>query len=86
MGEVRTGVRVRAEGLGITCKTLVAYLVLLYDSTRPDSGEFALVAFALGQLAYSSVVFFSYVYQMGYPTFWPTRLTTQQSSNAATSR
>lgn len=44
------------------------------------------MAFALGQLAYSSVVFFSYVYQMGYPTFWPTRLTTQQSSNAATSR
>ncbi|KAG2061339.1 Rft-1-domain-containing protein [Suillus hirtellus] len=86
MGEVRTGVRVRAEGLGITCKTLVTYLVLLYDSTRPDSGEFALVAFALGQFAYSSVVFVSYVYQMGYPTFWPTRLATRQSSEVAASR
>lgn len=86
MGEVRTGARVRAEGLGITCKTLVTYLVLLYDSTRPDSGEFALIAFALGQLAYSSVVFVSYVYQMGYPTFWPTRLATRQSSGVAASR
>lgn len=86
MGEVRTGARVRAEGLGITCKTLVTYIVLLYDSTRPDSGEFALVAFALGQFAYSSVVFFSYVYQMGYPTFWPTRLATRQSSKATASR
>lgn len=83
---VRTGARVRAEGLGITCKTLVTYLVLLYDSTRPDSGEFALVAFALGQSAYSSVVFFSYVYQMGYPTFWPTRLAIRQSSKATASR
>ncbi|KAG1804248.1 Rft protein-domain-containing protein [Suillus subaureus] len=86
MGEVRTGVRVRAEGLGITCKTLVTYLILLYDSTRPESGEFALLAFALGQLAYSSVVFFSYVYQMGCPTFLPTRLATRQSSEAAAFR
>lgn len=86
MGEVRTGARVRAEGLGITCKTLVTYLVLLYDSTRPESGEFALVAFALGQLAYSVVVFFSYVYQMGYPAFWPTRLPARQSSDVAASR
>ncbi|OJA11584.1 hypothetical protein AZE42_01937 [Rhizopogon vesiculosus] len=85
MGEVRTGVRVRAEGLGITCKTLVTYLVLLYDSTRPDPGDFALVAFALGQLAYSAIVFLSYVYQMGYPTFWPTRLVTRSSSDATTS-
>ncbi|KAG2348602.1 Rft-1-domain-containing protein [Suillus weaverae] len=80
MGEVRTGARVRAEGLGITCKTLVTYLVLLYDSNRPDSGEFALVAFALGQFAYSSMMFFSYVYQVGHPTFWPTRLPTRQST------
>ncbi|KAG0706405.1 Rft protein-domain-containing protein [Suillus ampliporus] len=86
MGEVRTGARVRAEGLGITCKTLVTYLVLLYDSTRPESGEFALVAFALGQLAYSVVVFCSYVYQMGYPTFWPTRLATRHSPEATDSR
>ncbi|KAG1754150.1 Rft protein-domain-containing protein [Suillus lakei] len=86
MGEVRTGARVRAEGLGITCKTLVTYLILLYDSTRPESGEFALVAFALGQLAYSGTVFFSYVYQMGYPTFWPTRLATRQSSRVTASR
>ncbi|KAG2158043.1 Rft protein-domain-containing protein [Suillus bovinus] len=86
MGEVRTGARVRAEGLGITCKTIVTYLILLYDSTRPDSGEFALVAFALGQLTYSNVVFFSYAYQMGYPTFWPIRLATRQSSKASVSR
>ncbi|KAG2148939.1 hypothetical protein DEU56DRAFT_86752 [Suillus clintonianus] len=86
MGEVRTGARVRAEGLGITCKTLVTYLVLLYDSTRPEFWEFALVAFALGQLAYSVVVFFSYVYQMGYPAFWPTRLPARQSSDVAASR
>jgi len=71
MGEVRTGVRVRAEGLGITCKSLVTYLILHYD---PTSGDLALVAFALGQLAYSVVVFLSYMYQMGFPAFWPTRL------------
>jgi len=86
MGEVRTGVRVRAEGLGITCKTLVTYLVLLYDSTTQNPGVLALVAFALGQLAHSVVVFLSYVYQMGYPTFWPTRLVTRPSSEATTSR
>jgi oligosaccharide translocation protein RFT1 len=82
MGEVRTGVRVRAEGLGITCKTLVTYLILLYDSTRPEPGDLALVAFALGQSVYSVVVFFIYVYQMGYPTFWPVRLATQHATTS----
>ncbi|KIM90067.1 hypothetical protein PILCRDRAFT_2299 [Piloderma croceum F 1598] len=53
MGEVLTGVRVKAEGVAITSKTATTCFVLLYDSRMSaHSGELGLVAFAAGQLAY----------------------------------
>ncbi|KIK74585.1 hypothetical protein PAXRUDRAFT_19721 [Paxillus rubicundulus Ve08.2h10] len=75
MGEVRTGIRVSAEGLGITVKTIITYLVLLYDSSVSQrSGELALMAFALGQLAYSAIVFTVYTLQMPEANLWPSSL------------
>ncbi|KAH7927704.1 Rft-1-domain-containing protein [Leucogyrophana mollusca] len=75
MGEVRTHIRVRAEGLGITCKTIITYVALLYDSKQGHyAGTHALEAFALGQLTYSTVVFAVYVIHFGWPSLWPKRL------------
>lgn len=66
MAELRTGVRVRAEGLGITSKTVVTFLVLLYDTRRGGrQGELALLAFAGGQLAYGVSVLLTYVAHYG---------------------
>jgi actin-related protein len=61
MAELRTRIRVRVEGLGITSKTVVTFLVL-YDSKREGrQGELALLAFAGGQLAYAFFVFIIYL-------------------------
>lgn len=78
MGEGRTNVRVRAEGLGIIVKTVTTYLILLYDSNSRHSSELALVAFALGQLAYSVTVFWVYRSQFPESSLWPTSLPKQQ--------
>lgn len=54
MVQLKTNVRVRAEGSGVTAKSVITLLVLLFDTTRHDKqGRLALLAFALGQLAYS---------------------------------
>jgi oligosaccharide translocation protein RFT1 len=66
MLELKTNVRVRAEGLGITAKSFVTFLVLFVDSRRGND-TLALVAFALGQLAYAVVVFGCYVRAFGVP-------------------
>jgi hypothetical protein len=55
---------VRAEGLGVTAKSLTTFLVLMYDA-RAGTGGLALVAFALGQLMYSAVVFGTYIAYLG---------------------
>lgn len=81
MGEVRTDVRVRAEGLGIIVKTITTYLILLYDSNSRHSGELALMAFALGQLAYSAAVFWVYKSQFPESSLWPTSLAKQQQTS-----
>lgn len=81
MGEVRTDVRVRAEGLGIIFKTITTYLILLYDSNSGHSGELALMAFALGQLAYSAIVFGVYKSQFPESSLWPTSLPKQQQTS-----
>jgi oligosaccharide translocation protein RFT1 len=60
MAELRTNVRVRAEGLGITGKTVVTFLVLVYDSRREER-TLALLAFATGQLAYGIIVLGAYL-------------------------
>lgn len=73
MGEGRTSIRVRAEALGISSKTIVAYLALLYDS-RLGGQKLTLPAFALGQLAYAVVVFVMYVMEMPDSRLWPKRL------------
>lgn len=73
MAELRTGVRVRAEGLGITAKTLVTFLVLLYDTWRGADGKLALLAFAGGQLAYGTFVLGTYIVYYGTRNMWPTR-------------
>ncbi|KAF8162135.1 RTF domain-containing protein [Pholiota molesta] len=64
MSELKVGVRVRAEGLGVTAKSLTTFLVLMYDA-RAGTGGLALVAFALGQLMYSAVVFGTYLAYLG---------------------
>ena len=76
MGVGRTHIRVRAEGLGISTKTTVTYLALLYDSGQ----RLTLPAFALGQLTYALVVFFTYVVEMPDARLWPKPLKSTANS------
>ncbi|KAF7359236.1 Oligosaccharide translocation protein RFT1 [Mycena sanguinolenta] len=71
MAEMKTHIRVRAEGMGITAKTLITYLVLLYDSKTKLDGDLALIAFALGQLAYSLILLLVYLSHYGFPALLP---------------
>ncbi|KDR74152.1 hypothetical protein GALMADRAFT_227845 [Galerina marginata CBS 339.88] len=64
MVELKTGIRVRAEGLGITAKSITTFLILFYDSMR-GTGDLALLAFAFGQLVYGIVMFATYVVYLG---------------------
>lgn len=70
--ELRLNVRVRAEGVAVVAKSVVAFLVLAFAS-----GEWALVAFALGQAAYglSLLVVFLGVYK-GDVNYIPRRVQT----------
>ncbi|KII90286.1 hypothetical protein PLICRDRAFT_108790 [Plicaturopsis crispa FD-325 SS-3] len=69
MGELRTEVRVRAEGWGVVVKTLTTFAVMFYDAK-----ELALVAFALGQLAYAVTVLAIYGRAFGGVRVWPIRV------------
>jgi oligosaccharide translocation protein RFT1 len=71
MSELRTDVRVKAEGLGVTGKTIVTFLVLYYDSKQGANGDLALLAFALGQLSYSICVLLKYVNSYGMQSLRP---------------
>lgn len=73
MAELKTGVRVRAEGLGITSKSLTTFLLLFYNTIRGKDDDLALVAFAAGQLIYSVVMFFAYTAHIGDQHMWPKR-------------
>jgi len=66
--------RVRAEGLGITIKSIATFLVLLFDS-KVGNGNLALIAFALGQLLYSITVLTTYLLYFGLTTMHPNLLT-----------
>ncbi|KAF5326076.1 hypothetical protein D9611_000906 [Ephemerocybe angulata] len=66
MVELKTDVRVRAEGLGITAKSCATLGVLFLDARR-GKDEWALVAFALGQLVYALTVWASYARVFGVP-------------------
>lgn len=71
MVQLKTNIRVKAEGVGITAKSMVTFLVLLYDIRKADGqGELALLAFTLGQLAYS---FACWVVYLGYLGVSPLR-------------
>jgi|ERR1700722_284685 len=69
MSELRTDIRVRAEGSGILGKTIVVFLILLYDSrSGGPQGQLALLAFAVGQLAYGTILLAVYVaYYRSFP-------------------
>ena len=71
--ELRLKVRVRAEGVAVVSKSIVAFLVLAFAS-----GEWALVAFALGQAAYglSLLAVFLGVYK-GDISYLPKRVQTE---------
>lgn len=73
MGELQTGVRVRAEGLGITAKSIATFAVLYFGSA-----DLALVGFALGQFMYSLVMLAAYVAYLGFAPLWPKRISTSR--------
>ncbi|KAG1715658.1 hypothetical protein ID866_1500 [Astraeus odoratus] len=64
---------------------MVAYLALLYDSYL-GSQNLTLLAFALGQLAYSVVVFSVYMANMPDTRLWPIRLPKVPSESPVQSR
>jgi len=64
MVNLKTSVRVRAEGLGITIKSITTFLILLYD-TKFGEGNLSLLAFAFGQLLYSTTMFAKYLTYFG---------------------
>lgn len=66
MGELQTGVRVRAEGLGITAKSVTTFAVLYFGSA-----DVALISFALGQLMYSLMMLTAYVVYLGFTPLLP---------------
>ena len=70
MSRLLTGIRVRAEGLSITSKSVVTFLVLLLDA-RSGQGNLALLAFAIGQLAYATTLFLAYISHFGTECLWP---------------
>lgn len=70
MTRLKTSVRVRAEGLGITIKSIITFLILFYDS-KSDQGTLALVAFAVGQLSYSLAMMVAYICYFGPKVMFP---------------
>jgi oligosaccharide translocation protein RFT1 len=65
MVDLQTQIRVTAEGAGVTVKTLTTFLVLYYDTRIIRSHKLALLAFAVGQLAYSCTLLLVYVVSCG---------------------
>ncbi|KAJ7590923.1 Rft-1-domain-containing protein [Mycena floridula] len=68
---LETHVRVRAEGLGVMVKTVVTFLVLLYDTRSHTETSLALLSFAAGQLTYATTVLGMYTWYYGPPRVWP---------------
>ncbi|KAH9477026.1 Oligosaccharide translocation protein RFT1 [Psilocybe cubensis] len=83
MTELKTGVRLRAEGLGITAKSITTFLVLFYDATT-GSGSLALPAFAFGQLAYALVLLGVYAVYFGPGRLIPKTQTSSESRSRST--
>ncbi|KDQ54484.1 hypothetical protein JAAARDRAFT_135495 [Jaapia argillacea MUCL 33604] len=71
MAELRTSVRVRAEGLGVVGKAVTSFSILFYDARQPDtSGSWTLLAYAMGQVAYATLVLAVYLAQYGVRGLW----------------
>jgi oligosaccharide translocation protein RFT1 len=77
MTRLKMSVRVRAEGLGITLKSITTFLILLYDS-KSNQGDLALVAFAIGQLHYGLAMMVAYMYYLGPTVMFPRIVTTSK--------
>ncbi|KIY44731.1 Rft-1-domain-containing protein, partial [Fistulina hepatica ATCC 64428] len=65
MAELRTDIRVRAEGFAMTAKTVTTFLVLFYDARAERDGDLALIAFGAGQLCYSCALLLIYIPHYG---------------------
>ncbi|EJD06490.1 Rft-1-domain-containing protein [Fomitiporia mediterranea MF3/22] len=63
--QLNSAVRVRAEGSAIILKSVVTVTILLIDSSSKNSGRFALLAFAFGQLSFSIALLLVYVPKVG---------------------
>ncbi|KAF9477448.1 Rft-1-domain-containing protein, partial [Pholiota conissans] len=72
MTHLKINIRMRAEGLGVAAKSLTTFFVLLYDSCW-GTGGLALIAFALGQVMYSAIVFLTYIIYLGGDPMWLVR-------------
>lgn len=69
---MQTDIRVKAEGLGFVLKSITTFLVLLIDATHHDTpGEWALLAFAIGQFVYCITTLAIYVSHYGIKPLLP---------------
>lgn len=66
MGELRTSLRVRGEGMGVVLKTAVTFFVIFLTRQAAERDKYALAAFALGQFAYASTLFTVYTRYYGF--------------------
>ncbi|KAJ7915534.1 Rft protein-domain-containing protein [Mycena leptocephala] len=82
MAEMKTHIRVRAEGTGVMLKTLVTFLVLFYDSKADMDGALALIAFAMGQLSYSLCLLGVYLSHYGFSALFPASPSTSATNGA----
>lgn len=71
MAEMKTRIRVTAEGMGVMSKTFITFLVLFYDSKADMGGDLALMAFAMGQLSYSLCLLLVYLSHYGFSALFP---------------
>jgi oligosaccharide translocation protein RFT1 len=72
---METHIRVRAEGIGVVLKSIATFLVLLLDARVHDTpGEWALLAFAAGQLVYGATSLVVYVSYYGVDPLLPKSL------------
>ena len=61
MAELRTSLRVKAEGLAVTGKAITTFLILSYDARTEGRDGLTLLAFAGGQLAYGVILLLAYI-------------------------
>lgn len=70
----KTNIRVRAEGLGVTFKTIVTFLVLFWFN------DLALLAYAAGQITYSGTLLVVYLNALGFGPWYTANPLSQRGS------